>query len=431
MAETPRGLVVAAPSSGSGKTLITLGLLRALRHKGVAVSAAKAGPDYIDPRFHEAAVGAPCINLDPWAMRPEFIRELASSSTGLFVAEGVMGLFDGTETGEGSTADLAAHLNLPVVTVMDVQRQAQTVAAVLAGLMNHRKECRIVGVIFNRVGTPRHAALLEAAVKPLGIPVLGSIANDRNLEVPSRHLGLVQASEHPQIEGFLEHAATVVTGSIDLEALCALAEPIGDAGNVARLQPLGQRIAIARDQAFAFAYQHVLDGWQKTGAEILPFSPLADEAPDTSADAIYLPGGYPELHGGKIAANGNFLKGLRDAAQAGTLIYGECGGYMVLGDGLTDADGARHQMAGLLKVETSFAKRKLHLGYRELKHENALPLPSRLRGHEFHYSTLLHQGAGEPLFTAHDAAGRELGAMGLRRANVMGSYAHIIDIGAV
>ena len=177
MAETPSGLVIAAPSSGSGKTLITLGLLRALRKKGVKVSAAKAGPDYIDPRFHEAAVGAPCINLDPWAMRADFIRELAASTDGLLVTEGVMGLFDGTETGEGSTADLAAHLNLPVVVVMDVQRQAQTVAAVLSGLVNHRPDCRIAGVIFNRVGTPRHAALLEAAVKPLGVPVLGSIGS--------------------------------------------------------------------------------------------------------------------------------------------------------------------------------------------------------------------------------------------------------------
>ncbi len=428
---SPKGLVIAAPSSGSGKTLVTLGLLRALAKAGHDVGSAKAGPDYIDPRFHEAATGRPCVNLDAWAMPPERVAAIAAHAAegrSLLVIEGVMGLFDGAETGEGSTADLAGLLGFPIILVVDSLRQSQSAAALVRGFASHRADCRIAGVIFNKVATDRHEGILRTAMEPLGIPVLGCVRNIYELEVPSRHLGLVQASEHESLERFIETAADLVAAALDLDGLSALADGTLDAPAPApSVAPLGQRIAIADDKAFAFSYPHLLSGWRKAGAELTMFSPLNDEAPAGDADAIYLPGGYPELHAGRLAGNTVFLNGLRAAAARSALIYGECGGFMVLGDGLIDAEGQAHQMSGLLSVVTSFEKRKLHLGYRRLRCEGPLPFGKVLRGHEFHYSTLISQGDGDALFTAQDAAGRDLGEIGLRSGTVMGSYAHVID----
>ncbi len=430
-ASSPNGLVIAAPSSGSGKTLVTLGLLRALVNAGHKVGSAKAGPDYIDPRFHEAATGRPCVNLDAWAMRTDLISGLAmraAEDRDLLVVEGVMGLFDGAETGEGSTADLAAMLGFPIILVVDALRQSHSAAALVEGFANHRAGCRVAGVIFNKVATDRHESILRDAMEPVGIPVLGCVRNVYELEVPPRHLGLVQASEHVDLETFIEKAAGMVTASMDVETLITLSVgSVSSAEPSAALPPLGQQVAVASDRAFAFAYPHLLDGWKSAGAELTFFSPLADKAPDQQADAIYLPGGYPELHGAALASNNVFTGGLRSAAERGALVYGECGGFMVLGERLVDAEGQSHQMSGLLPVVTSFEKRKLHLGYRQLTSSGNLPFPATLRGHEFHYSTLLSQGDGEPLFTARDAAGRDLGPMGLRSGNVMGSYAHVID----
>jgi cobyrinic acid a,c-diamide synthase len=427
----PRALIVAAPASGAGKTLATLSVIGALRSAGREIASAKVGPDYIDPRFHEAATDRPCVNLDPWAMRPALIRQLAgkaAANADLLVVEGVMGLFDGAEDGTGSTADLAALLGLPVVLVVDARRQAQSVAALVKGFAEFRADCRVAGVILNRVASPRHRVLLEAALAALGIPALGALKEDPGMAMPSRHLGLVQAEEHEDLRAFLNQAAGCAAESVDLDRLAALAAPLPPAGEpAAPLAPLGQRIAIASDRAFGFAYPHLIDGWRAAGAEIRPFSPLADEAPATNADAVFLPGGYPELHAGRIAANATFLGGLRNAAERGALIYGECGGFMVLGEGLIDAEGTRHAMAGLLPIETSFAGRKLHLGYRRLEHDGALPWPKRLTGHEFHYSTIAREGAAEPLFAASDSAGRQIGPVGLKRGRIMGSYAHVID----
>ncbi|MCB1436558.1 MAG: cobyrinate a,c-diamide synthase [Rhodobiaceae bacterium] len=428
MAE-PRGLLIAAPASGSGKTFLTLALLRALRAAGVKVASAKAGPDYIDPRFHEAATGAPCPNLDPWAMAPAQLRALAAQSGGgadLMVIEGVMGLFDGAESGGGSSADLAALLGLPVVLVIDARRQAQSVAALVSGFAGFRADCNVAGIILNRVSSPRHRAILEAALAPLQIPVLGAVGEDPSLNIPSRHLGLVQAGEHEDLEQFLSEAARIAAAGIDLERFAALAAPLPMPASAPALAPLGSRIAIASDAAFSFAYPHLLAGWRHAGAELAPFSPLAGEAPDPAADAIFLPGGYPELHAGRLAASGRFLADLREAAARGVLVYGECGGFMVLGRGLIDAEGGRHAMAGLLPVETDFSRRSLHLGYRRLRHASPLPWAPALRGHEFHYSSLARQGQGEALFEVADSAGRDLGAAGLRLGSAMGSYIHVI-----
>jgi cobyrinic acid a,c-diamide synthase len=410
-----------------------LGILRALARAGRRPVSAKVGPDYIDPRFHEAASHRACRNLDGWAMRSDYIQALVNTAgrgADLCIIEGVMGLFDGSESGAGSTADLAAALGLPILFVLDVRTQGQSAAALVHGFASYRSDCHLAGVILNRVGSPRHARMIETALAPLSIPVVGAIPNIKVLDVPSRHLGLVQAGEHPDLESFLERAADLVDEHVDMERLDAIAAPFGArASNAQGLPPLAQSIAVAGDAAFGFAYPHLLESWRAGGAEIRPFSPLADEAPP-DADAIFLPGGYPELHAARLAANHSFLDGLRTAAANGALIYGECGGYMVLGEAITDAAGETHPMAGLLPVHTSFAERKLHLGYRRLVHDGALPFPPALRGHEFHYSTIAAEGEADPLFHATDSTDRDLGAAGQRRGRVMGSYAHIIDMDA-
>ncbi|RMD63956.1 MAG: cobyrinate a,c-diamide synthase, partial [Alphaproteobacteria bacterium] len=294
---TARGLIVAAPASGSGKTLVTLALLRHLARRGVRAASVKVGPDYIDPGFHAAASGRACLNLDTWAMRPQTVSALAAQAArgvDVVIGEGVMGLFDGAPGGGGATADVAAHTGWPVVLVVDVRGMAASVAALVRGFAAHRADVPVVGLIFNRVGGPGHARTLKEACRPLGLPVLGCIPRDPALALPARHLGLVPASEHATLGPFFERAAAILTAHVDVEALVALARPlVGD--GAARdtpipLPPLGQRIAVARDDAFAFAYPFVLDGWRAAGAEVMPFSPLADEAPDEDADAVYLPG---------------------------------------------------------------------------------------------------------------------------------------------
>jgi cobyrinic acid a,c-diamide synthase len=426
-----KAFMIAAPHSGSGKTVITLGLLRALRNTGVKVASAKAGPDYIDPAFHAAASGVECVNLDPWAMRPALVRVLSwrwLAGADAAVVESMMGLYDGAADGTGSAADLAAHLRLPVVLVIDASRMAQSVAALVGGYRNHRPDLPFAGVILNRVGSERHEAMLRQALAPLGVRVFGVVPSSPALDLPSRHLGLVQAGEHASLEAFIEGAAAHVGAHCDLEGLLELSNSAKKPRDADFLRAPGKRVAVARDEAFAFAYPHLLTGWRLSGAqEIAFFSPLADEAPPADCDAVYLPGGYPELHAARLAAAGNFLGGLRAAAARGAFVYGECGGYMVLGDGLVDADGARHPMAGLLRLETSFAQRKRHLGYRRIEGGAGL-LVGRFRAHEFHYSTALRED-GEPLFAnVSDATGARLPPQGLRAGNVCGSYMHLIDM---
>ena len=422
-----KAFVVAAPSSGSGKTLVTLGLLRAFRNRGLRVASAKAGPDYIDPCFHEAATGRPCYNLDPWAMGQGVVAELIAElarDTDLVIIEGVMGLFDGPQGAKGSTADLAEALGLPVVLTVDARHQSHSIAALVHGFSTYRTNLNVAGVVLNRVASDRHEAMLRCA---LGKKVLAAIRHDDSLTLPSRHLGLVQAEENHDLESFIESAATAVARETNLNDLLTIASQVaGDPGIRSGLPPLGQRIAVARDTAFSFSYPHLLHRWRQRNAEVIPFSPLADEAPDPAADAVFLPGGYPELHAGKLAGNRRFLDGIRGSKA---LVYGECGGFMVLGDALIDANGKSHAMAGLLPLTTSFAVRRLHLGYRQLTPLAGMPWAKPLRGHEFHYSTIASEGPADRLFDAADPSGAALPSMGLRRNRIMGSYAHVISEG--
>lgn len=430
-----RGLMIAAPRSGSGKTTVTLGLLAALRRRGLAVRAAKSGPDYIDPAFHAAATGLPGLNLDSWAMPPDLLGALTADAARdgeLLVVEGAMGLFDGVQAPPGRSgagADVAARLGLPVLLVLDVSGQSQTAAAVARGFMMHDPAVRIGGLVLNRIGSARHEKLIREAMAPLGLPVVGAIPRTDALTLPERHLGLVQADEHGDLAARLAALADMAEAHLDLDAILALAQETATPDAPARhLPPPGARIALARDAAFSFVYAHLLAAWRAAGAEILPFSPLQDEAPDESCDACWLPGGYPELHAGRLAAAARFRHGMVRFAQTRP-VHGECGGYMALGASLTDATGTAHPMLGLLGLETSFARRKMTLGYREarlLAPSPLGPVGGAVRGHEFHYATITARGADAPLADLKDGQGNAIGPEGSRRGQVTGTFFHAI-----
>lgn len=423
------GLLIAAPTSGSGKTTVTLGLLRALSNRSIAVKPGKAGPDYIDPAFHKIACGRECLNFDPWAMRPELLAAQAATQ-GPLIIEAMMGLYDGAADHTGSPASLAKMLSLSVVLVVDCARMSHSVGALVRGYAAYDPAVEIAGLILNRVGSARHESMLRAGLAGVGVPILGVIPQDKQLSLPERHLGLVQAGEIAGIEGFMEHAADMVAVCCDVAQLARLSErdAAGPETLVRRIPPLGNHIAVARDEAFAFAYPHLLDGWRAEGAAISWFSPLADEAPESGADAVFLPGGYPELHAGRLGNARRFRGGMQAKAASGAVIYGECGGYMALGEALVDASGASHAMLGLLPVTTSFASRKRHLGYRRVTGLAGPFAGIELTAHEFHYSTVVHEGQAERLFDAVDAAGEVVGPAGLCRGNVSGSYMHVIDL---
>ncbi|MEM7523986.1 MAG: cobyrinate a,c-diamide synthase [Pseudomonadota bacterium] len=425
-----RVVMIAAPTSGAGKTTVSLALMRAFRERRLDVRAAKSGPDYIDPAFHEAALGAPSVNLDAWADGPGALAARAAGQGGdLLIVEAAMGLLDGAPDGSGAAADLAAALGAPVVMVVDASKSAHSAALPLAGARALRPDLEIAGAILNRVGSDRHARIARAAVERAGFRVFGAVRRDEALALPSRHLGLVQARERPDLEAFIADAARRIARGVDLDALDAAAGLLATPGGaVSATPPLGQRIAIARDDAFAFSYPHHLSDWRAAGAEITFFSPLADEAPDPAADAVFLPGGYPELHGERLADAGRFRDGLRAAAK-NALVYGECGGFMALGEALIDADGVAHRMAGLLPVVTTFAKRRLSLGYRRLRPLGgafAEKISGTLAAHEFHYARIEIEGAAPRLFAAWDAEGERLGPMGVSAGRVCGSFAHVI-----
>jgi len=431
------GLVIAAPRTGSGKTTVTLGLLAALRQRGLNVAPAKSGPDYIDTTILARAAGRDAINLDAWAMPPARLRQLATehaADADLLLVEGAMGLFDGAADNRGSTADLAASLGLPVILLLDADRQSQSIAALAHGFATWRPDVAVAGLIVNRAASTRHEAMLRSALSALDIPLLGVLPKRETLTLPDRHLGLVLPGEVERFDEVVQAAAEAVEEYLDLNHLLALSAPSLGAASRSEadeetlgLPPLAQHTAIARDAAFAFLYPHWLRDWHAAGATLSFFSPLADEAPDPTASAVFLPGGYPELHGQTIASAHNFHAGLRAARDRGALIYGECGGFMVLGQSLTDKAGVIHPMTGLLPHETRIDRPKRVLGYRRLVHQSPLPLPRHLTGHEFHYSSArrIH---GTPLFAATDALGEAQPPMGLVEGNVMGSYAHIIDI---
>ncbi|MFC6491125.1 cobyrinate a,c-diamide synthase, partial [Nitratireductor sp. GCM10026969] len=292
---TTRGLIVGAPRSGSGKTSVAIGLMRALRRRGLIVAGAKSGPDYIDPGFHAAATGRPGVNLDSWAMAPGLLDTLLSrqaDGADALIVESAMGLFDGVRTEDGrsgAAADLARRHRLPALLVLDISGQSQTAAAVAHGFATFDPDVKIAGVVLNQVASERHERQAREAIEAAGLAVLGAIYRNPDMALPERHLGLVQASEHAALEAFIERLADVMEKSLDLDAILRAAASLSAAGEEEGhfLPPPGQRIAIAQDAAFSFVYPHSARHWREAGAELIPFSPLADEAPEASCDACW------------------------------------------------------------------------------------------------------------------------------------------------
>ena len=437
---TAGALLVAAPRSGAGKTTFAVGLIAALTARGRRVRALKCGPDYIDAAFHTAASGADCANIDSWAMSPDHMAGILGASAepdGLVVVESAMGLFDGIagRAGRsGAAADIAVRFGIPVLLVIDIAGQAQSAGAVARGFAGFDPGVEIGGVILNGVASKRHLRTATEGLAAAGITRLGWLPRRDKFAFHDRHLGLVQARERPDLEQEIAALAAQVATSVDLDRIEALAklpcETGPDAGQRATCapDPPGRRIALADDDAFSFIYPHMTAAWRRQGAEIVRFSPLADEAPPEGCDSCWLPGGYPELHAGRIAAAGRFLDGLRAFAESRP-VHGECGGYMVLGQTLEDSEGAVHAMAGLLGHRTSFRERKLHLGYRRAvaTRDCVLGRPgTAVRGHEFHYATIRDEGGDDAFLTVFDGEERPLGACGGRRGNVTGTFFHAI-----
>lgn len=429
-----KGLIISAPASGAGKTTLALGLLRAIKRRRITVQPLKCGPDYIDPAFHRAAAGRDSFNIDSWAMNSRAISSHIGfgADADIIVAEGAMGLFDGAlqagEWGNGTSADIARLTGWPVVLLLDVSAQAQTAAAITQGIAGFSRDVAVAGVILNKVAGERHRALVQAAMAQAGIRVFGALPRQADLQLPSRHLGLVQSVEHKALDPVLNSLADFVAGHVDIDGLLETAVDFKPGGSSPEplLAPPAQRIAVAQDEAFSFLYPHHLRCWRDRGAEIMPFSPLADEGPAEAAEVAWLPGGYPELHAGPIAAASSFKSKMRDFAKSHR-VHGECGGYMVMGQALIDGDGSSHEMLGLLGLVTSFEIRKLNLGYRRASFHAPLfgNFGLTFSGHEFHYSSIVDQ-PDPPLAEIWDASSQVLPQSGSVRGNATGTFFHLI-----
>ena len=439
---TAPALLIGAPRSGAGKTTLSVGIIAALSRRGRHVRALKCGPDYIDSAFHAAACGTECANVDSWAMSSGHMSTIlrsAAAGDDILIVESAMGLFDGVAGNRGrsgAAADIAIRFGIPVVLAIDIAGQAQSAGAVARGFASFDPGLEVAGAILNGVASERHLRMASEGLETAGIERLGWLPREQRFAFPDRHLGLVQARERHDLAGKIEALADRIADTVDLDRVEALARPPleGDGFDAAdrfatcAVDPPGQRIALAEDDAFSFFYAHMAAEWHRRGAEIVRFSPLADEPPPGDCDCCWLPGGYPELHAGKIAAARRFLEGLAAFAETRP-VHGECGGYMVLGRTLEDADGEVHEMAGLMGHRTSFRDRKLHLGYRRAITRRDCVLgraDTAVRGHEFHYATLIDEGTDEAFLEVFDGEGRELGSGGGRRGNATGTFFHAI-----
>lgn len=429
--------VIAGTHSGCGKTTVCLGLLAALGKKGLSVQPFKAGPDFIDSGLHRIATGRTSRNLDLWMCGEAYVRDCFSRHTSgadAAVVEGVMGLYDG----DLSTAVLASVLGLPVVLVVDAFGMAESAAALVKGFKKWtpeggRASAALAGVIFNRVGSAHHFERLRRAVTE--VPVLGYLPRDLHFEIPHRHLGLVVAEELPLAPADLDRLAETVLRCVDVDALLALADtpgpapgPAGEGPERKAGSPARARIAVASDRAFCFYYQDNLDALKAAGAEIVFFSPLADVCIPPGIDAIYLGGGYPELHAAGLSGNRAMRQSIREWAKAGGLVYAECGGLMYLSRSIRDFEGRLFEMAGVFPFETEMVRGRAHLGYREvlLKADCLLGAAGeRVRGHEFHDSEISGgHGAVDRVYGVKNGEGGDLAAEGYQCGNVLGSYIH-------
>jgi cobyrinic acid a,c-diamide synthase len=430
-----QGVVIAGTHSGCGKTTITLGILAALTKRGMKVQSFKAGPDFIDSGLHKVITGRPSRNLDLWMCGETYVADcflVNSAGCDVAIVEGVMGLFDGNL----STASLASSLGVPVVLVIDAYGMAETAGALVRGF----KECMaesglsLAGVIFNRVASPNHYRRLSSAMR--GTAVWGFLPRDLRFEIPHRHLGLTIAEEDPVTRENIDALATACEKCIDLDAFRVTGSG-KDEGDMRFSGPSGLTggplIAVAYDRAFNFYYEDNLDLLKKGGAQIVYFSPLQDEAIPEKAGAVYIGGGYPELHAEALSRNITMRESVRRWAASGRPLYAECGGLMYLSRGIYDFEGGFFEMAGVFPFATAMKRQRSRLGYRQVTLKEDCIIGRRgdeLRGHEFHYSEIAEEAGAGPtgpgLYGVRDGSGELVsGDEGYTFKKTIASYIHI------
>lgn len=451
------GVVIAGTHSSCGKTTITLGVLGALKKKGLSVQAFKAGPDFIDTGLHRMITGRPSRNLDLWMCGKDYVKACFhkhSADVDMSVVEGVMGLYDG----DFSTARLANALNLPVVLIVDAYGMAESAGALVKGFstpltppLTKGGAGGVAGVIFNRVASERHFKRLKDSVHD--VPVLGYLPRDLNFEIPHRHLGLAVAEENPITKENIERLADAVLEHVHIEAILAINDYLPQVtthdsmslkqgvdcprftGAVVEsgLSPTSApKIAIAYDKAFCFYYEDNLDLLKEVGAEIVTFSPISDSKIPDNVDAIYIGGGYPELYAIELSKNQSMLEAIYNWANSGKPMYAECGGLMYLSQGIHDFDGNFFKMAGVFPFKTQMKKGKSNLGYREIQLNNDCIVGKKgekLRGHEFHYSAIVRQcdsatGVSMTYCLKNNKEDRLIDE-GFRIKNTFASYVHL------
>jgi len=434
-----RAFVIGGTHSGCGKTTVTLGLLAALADKGLQVQPFKAGPDFIDSGLHRLVTGRPSRNLDLWMCGEEYVRDSFlrhGSCADVSVVEGVMGLYDGTF----STAHLARSLRIPVILVVDAYGLAESAGPIVKGFKDWGRSAEdpgteLAGVIFNRVASASHYARLARSVKD--VPVLGYLPRDVRFEIPHRHLGLVVAEENPVSAEGLRRLSESILEHVDVDALLAVS-PSPDLSSLApkksltgpRDGPPSVRIAVAMDKAFCFYYQDNIDLLNGARGEVDFFSPLEDAGLPGDIDAVYIGGGYPELHAAALSANKTMRRSVKEWAEAGRPLYGECGGLMYLCRSLADLEGRIFDMADVFPFRTAMTRGRAFLGYRQISFSQDCMLGlkgSQARGHEFHYSEITDVKNGKEcgVYEVHDGYGDHLGKEGYHYRGTLGSYIHV------
>ena len=418
-------ILVGAASSGSGKTTFTLGLLRALKNRGIAVQPYKCGPDYIDTQYHGLAAGRDSVNLDLFMGGEAHVKEIFarySQGAGACVVEGVMGLFDGYSKMRGSSAEVAQVLDIPVLLIVNAKSCAYSVAPIIYGYKNFNPQVKIAGVVFNMVGSASHYATLKDACQELGVPVLGYLPKNGGIEIPSRHLGLSLDEEFlfgeyaekiaAMVEQYVDVDALMKIFTPDSECLCEEGSPCGEAA--------GLKIAVAKDEAFNFIYRENIHSLEKLG-EVKFFSPLKDtQLPE--CDLLYLPGGYPELYLEQLQGNGAMRKAIKEYIEKSGRCWAECGGMMYLCNSISDEGGNEFEMCGVLGQKATMVGKRLQMGYRSFSYAG-----KGLRGHEFHYSKVVpdEENPLQSVAQQYNAAGAEVATPLYRYKNLIAGYTHL------
>lgn len=418
---TKHQFIIGAPSSNSGKTTITLGLLRAFQKRGLKVQPFKCGPDYIDPKFHEMACKAPSINLDMVMMPSKHLESCYyqyAQKADIALTEGVMGLFDGAVKSQGSTAELSKKLELPVILIVDAKATAYSVAPLLYGFKNFDPDLNFAGVIFNRVNTASHYRFLEEACLDAGVKSFGHVPFLEGCDIPSRHLGLSLDAIH-SLSPMVDKIADEIEKTVQLEDLLETVNtPLKSYDEPVVAAKENFKIAVASDEAFNFKYHQNIKKFEQHG-KVIYFSPLSDkEVPE--ADLLYFPGGYPELNAKKLSSNASMRKSIRQFIKDGGKILAECGGLMYMGKTLTDKTGNTFDMVGALALSTSMQKMKLNLGYRKVKLGE-----KELTGHEFHYSTATESETIPHVGQVSNIRGSQVPTKLYKQNNILASYIHL------